>query len=108
MRSSAAPSLACRTAVIDAARAIVARGRWCAIEVCRDVPEQRWEPRLLICLADPLVIADAVAEWNAAEDTLDVRVAGYSRDGLHRDEGGPLLLCHVAGVEVGEPAWVSE
>jgi hypothetical protein len=100
MPNSTQPSLARRADVIDAARAIVARGRWCAIEVCRDVPEQRWEPRLLICLPDPLVIADALEEWIAAEDGLDVRVAGYSRDGLRRDEGGPVLLCHVAGLAV--------
>jgi hypothetical protein len=89
-----------RTAVIAAARTIVAGGRWCAIEVCRDVPEQHWEPRMLICLSDPLVVADAVEEWVSGDPSRDVRLAGYSRDGLRRDDEGPLVLCHVAGVEV--------
>jgi hypothetical protein len=92
--------LACRAEVIATARSIIARGAWCAIEVCRDVAEQRWEPRMLICLADPLVVADAVEEWVVADPDLDVRLAGYGRDGRERDDDGPVLLCHVAGVAV--------
>jgi hypothetical protein len=88
----------CRPSLIEAAGTILARGDWCTVEVCRDVPEQRWEARLMICLDDPLVVADAIEEWVAADGSEDVRLAGYSRDRLGRDDEAPVVLCHVAGL----------
>jgi hypothetical protein len=90
--------LVCRPSVIEAAGMILARGDWCTVEVCRDVPQQRWEPRLMICRDGPLVVADALEEWVAADGSEDVRLAGYSRDRLRRDERAPVVLFHVAGI----------
>jgi len=81
---------------LEIARSITERGLWCVIETCSDVAAQRWAPALLICTADARVLTDEVGRWSKAFPAEDLRVAGYSRDALHRDGGAPTAICHLA------------
>jgi hypothetical protein len=72
------------------------RGLWCVIEICADVPAQRWEPRLLLCLTDVVAILGEIASWIKDVPTWDARIAGYTREEPWRDDRAPTALCHVA------------
>ncbi|HEX7300471.1 MAG TPA: hypothetical protein VF257_15850 [Solirubrobacteraceae bacterium] len=80
----------------DVPPALVDAGLWCVIEVCTDVPAQRWEPRLVLFLTDAVALVREVAAWIEDVPMWDARVAGYARDALRRDEAAPTALCHVA------------
>jgi len=86
-----------REPFVAGAQAIIDAGLWCVVEVCLDVPAQRWEPRLLVCRDDVLAVARTAAEWTCASPDQDVRLAGYTRDTLVRVDEAPAPLCHVAG-----------
>jgi hypothetical protein len=76
--------------------AIVDAGLWCAIEICIDIPAQRWEPRLLICLTDVPEIVREIVRWIDDVPMWDVRITGYTREELCREHQAPTALCHVA------------
>jgi hypothetical protein len=76
--------------------AIVEAGLWCVIEICIDIPAQRWEPRLLLCLTDVPAILREIIRWIDAVPMWDVRIAGYTREELCREHQAPTALCHVA------------
>jgi len=77
-------------------RAIVEAGLWCAVEICTDVPAQRWEPRLLLCLGDDIAVLAEIADWIVDVPMWDARVAGYTRDDPCRADHAPTALVHVA------------
>jgi hypothetical protein len=77
-------------------RAIVDAGLWCVVEICTDVPAQRWEPRLMLCLTDVVALLREIVGWIEDVPMWDVRIAGYEREALWRDEAAPTALCHVA------------
>lgn len=87
-----------------AARAIVARGLWCVVEVCACGPTQLWEARLVVCERDCEQIASAIAQCIADWPQVDLRIAGYTRDGLRRERHAPAAVCHVAPSEALTPA----
>lgn len=82
--------------VIAAAEAILRRGLWCGLEVCADVPAQRWEQRLVVCRTDPDAVAGVVAEWSRTEPDQDVRMIGCRRGDLRPDRTAPARLVHLA------------
>jgi hypothetical protein len=75
-----------------AARRIVQSGLWCVIEVRAGGRDAVWEPRWLICLADEEAILGAVADWISTPTLGEIRLAGYTRDTLPRDERAPTAL----------------
>jgi CBS domain-containing protein len=85
-----------RTDVVAAAQSILDRGGWCVLEVCVDVPGQRWEPRLLICDRSADAVADAVAREVRREPERDARLTGCDRRTLRPDPGMGAHLCHLA------------
>jgi hypothetical protein len=66
------------------------------LEVCVDVPGQRWEPRVLMCVRDPGSVADLVSQEIAREPGLDARLGGCDRRTLRPDPTMDSELCNVA------------
>ena len=85
-----------RSHVIAAAQSILDRGGWCVLEVCVDVPGQRWEARVLIFHLVAGAVADAVEEEIAYEPERDARLTGCDRRTLHGDPGLGAHLVYVA------------
>ena len=82
--------------LLTAARCLLAEGHWCALEVCVDVPAQRWEPRLVIFAREAEVVAEVVAEEILLDGNRDARLVACDRRTLR-----PVLtigahLCHIA------------
>ena len=84
-----------RSRVAEAAQSILDEDGWCVVEVCVDVPAQRWEARLLICDGDPEVVADAIEQELACDWDSDLRLTGCDRRTLRPDPGKGSHLCHV-------------
>jgi CBS domain-containing protein len=86
----------CDPDAIAAAGPILDEGLWCVLEVCLDVPAQRWEPRLIVFQRDAHEVAAAVSAWIAQEPGSDVRLSGCDRSSLRPEPGVPPRLCYVA------------
>lgn len=99
---AASPSWRGRAALIEAAEEIVARNLWCVVEVCVDVPDQRWERRLVIFRKEGSGVAEAIAGWVRRAPGQDVRLNGCRRTDLRLVAGAPTHLCYLTSVE--EPA----
>jgi CBS domain-containing protein len=69
--------------VIAAAQAILDQGCWCVLEICSDVPSQRWDAELLIFNLVAGAVADVVEEEIAQEPGQDARLTGCDRATLH-------------------------
>ncbi|HVW47652.1 MAG TPA: hypothetical protein VHA76_11400 [Solirubrobacterales bacterium] len=87
-----------RGAIVAGAREILDARLWCVVEVCLDVPRQKWERRLVIFRRDPDAVADAVAEWVESMPHADARLSGCTRTSLRTVAGAPTCLCYVADV----------
>jgi CBS domain-containing protein len=74
--------LLARSRVVHAAQSILARGGWCVVERCVDVPHQRWEARILIFHSVAEAVAEAVEEEIAYEPEHDARLIGCDRGTL--------------------------
>jgi hypothetical protein len=85
-----------RERVVTAARSILDAGGLCVLELCADVPAQRWEPRLLLLDRQPERVADAVVGEVARPGTPDARLVGYDRCTLRTDPALGVHLCHLA------------
>jgi CBS domain-containing protein len=85
-----------RSRAAAAARLVLDRGGWCLLELCVDVPRQRWEPRVLICERDPEAVAVAIESEIARQPQLDARVTGCDRRTLKPDPALGSQLCYVA------------
>jgi CBS domain-containing protein len=85
-------------AIAAAARPILDEELWCVLEVCLDVPAQRWEPRLIVFHREAHEVAAAVREWVDREPDRDVRLSGCDRSSLRPRAGVPPRLCHVAAM----------
>jgi hypothetical protein len=68
-----------REQAIEAARCVLRAGGWCVLEVCLDVPQQRWEARLVMFDLAPEQIAGVVQDEIELEPGLDVRLVGCDR-----------------------------
>lgn len=68
-----------RARVIAGAKAILAAGGWCVLEVCMDVPAQTWEAQLVIFDLTPEAVADVVAQEIADRPDRDARLTGCDR-----------------------------
>ncbi len=79
-----------------AAQSVLEQGGWCLLEVCVDVPGQRWESRVLICERDCEAVAAIVGDEIEREPGLDARLAGCDRRTLRPDPGMGAQLCYVA------------
>lgn len=74
------------------ARRIVQSTLWCVIEARSGGADAPWEPRWLICLSDEDRIVSAVADWFSTRPIGEVRLAGYTRNTLRRDERAPTAV----------------
>ncbi|MBK5115312.1 MAG: TetR/AcrR family transcriptional regulator [Thermoleophilia bacterium] len=88
-----------RAASAEAADEILSRRLWCVVEVCVEVPQQRWERRLVICYESGADVADALAEYAGSVPEYDIRLNGCSRTDLRLDSGAPAHLCYLAEAE---------
>jgi CBS domain-containing protein len=87
-----------RVSLIAAAGAILEQGGWCVLELCADVPRQRWEAQVLIfdlCAED---VADAVLEEIMLEPAQDARITGCHRRTLRPEPEMGAYLCYLAEV----------
>ncbi|MEA2250584.1 MAG: hypothetical protein QOG70_826 [Solirubrobacteraceae bacterium] len=91
-------------AIAAAASPILEEGLWCVLEVCLDVPAQRWEPRLIVFRRDGREVAAAVGAWIAQEPDRDVRLSGCDRSSLRPEPGVPPRLCYVAATPASAAA----
>jgi hypothetical protein len=91
-----------RSRIVAGAQAILDVGGWCVLEYCVSIPEQVWEPALLIFDRVAEAVADAVLAELAAEPAQDARLTGCCRRTLQPDETMGAYLCYVAGIR--EPA----
>ncbi|MEA2254303.1 MAG: hypothetical protein QOG35_348 [Solirubrobacteraceae bacterium] len=91
-------------AIARAAGPILDEGLWCVLEVCLDVPAQRWEPRLIVFRRDRREVAAAVGAWVAQEPDRDVRLSACDRSSLRPEPGVPPRLCYVAATPASTAA----
>jgi hypothetical protein len=68
-----------RARVVAGASAILQAGGWCVLEICTDVPAQRWEAQLLIFDLTADAVADVVAQEVADRPDHDARLTGCDR-----------------------------
>ena len=85
-----------RSRAVAAAQAIIDQGGWCVLEVCVDVPSQRWEARVLIFDLTAEAVADTVADEIMYEPERDARLSGCDRRTLRPDPAMGAHLCYVA------------
>lgn len=90
-----------RSVVIAAAEAILARGGWCVLEACTDVPRQRWEGRAVFFHRTAEAVLDAVEEELAVEPDHDARLTGCNRHTLTGDDELGAYLIYLAGAGPG-------
>jgi hypothetical protein len=93
-----------RTRLRAAARAILEQRDWCMLEVCVDVPNQRWEPRVVICVHNADTVVDAVAGQVTCEPDRDARLVGCDRRSLRPEPTKGSHLCYLADLPVPGPA----
>jgi hypothetical protein len=79
-----------------AAEQIIQAGGWCVIEVCIDIPGQRWEPRVYVLDRAPAAAARKVGEQIEYEPERDARIAGCDRRTLLPDPAMGSYLCYLA------------
>lgn len=84
-----------RSEVVSAAQAVIDAGGWCVLELCIDVPTQRWEPRLLVCNERADDVAEAVGIELVLDPACDARISGYNRCTLLREPAMGAHLCRV-------------
>ncbi len=89
-----------RSSVIAAAQAILEQGGWCVLELCTDVPRQRWDAQVLIFDLDADAVAGAVAEEILLEPAHDARITGCDRHTLQPEPGMGAYLCYLADATV--------
>jgi hypothetical protein len=85
-----------RSHVLGAVRSILDQGGWCVLEVCVDVPRQRWEARAVIFDLAAEAAADAAEQEIACDPELDARLTGYDRRMLQPDPGMGAHLVYLA------------
>ena len=85
-----------RERTVAAAGFVLEQGGWCVLEVCRDVPRQRWEPQLVLCERDPEVVADALEAETERQPGRDARLSGCDRRTLRPAPSMGAELCYVA------------
>jgi hypothetical protein len=81
---------------LAAAGQIIQNGGWCVLEVCVDIPRQRWEPRVVIFDLSSEAVASEVAQQIDYEPARDARLAACDRRTLRREPGAGAYLCYVA------------
>ena len=81
---------------VAGAQSIIDEGGWCVLEVCVDVPSQRWEARVLIFHLSAEAVADTVADEINYEPQRDARLTGCGRRTLRPDPAMGSHLCYVA------------
>jgi hypothetical protein len=82
-----------RTATMQA---IVSAGMWCVIETRTDAGAESWEPVLLVCSTEEETVSGALAAWIDDFPGQDLRICGYTRDGLRRVDDAPSGICYLA------------
>lgn len=84
-----------RERAVAAAEMILGQGGWCVLEVCADIPNQRWEPQVVIFDAVPESVADAVGEEIERQPQRDARLTGCDRRTLRPLPAMGAHLCYV-------------
>lgn len=84
-----------REPALRSVRAFLEAGAWCALELCSDIPAQRWQPRLIVCDGRPSFVVDAIAQELDREPNADARITAYHRARLEALPGIPSHLCQV-------------
>ncbi|HEY8764064.1 MAG TPA: CBS domain-containing protein [Solirubrobacteraceae bacterium] len=87
-----------RSRAVAGAQSILDQGGWCMLELCVDVPAQRWEPRVVIFGGVAESVADRVADEVSYDAGLDARLSGCDRRTLRPIPGMGASLCYVADI----------
>jgi CBS domain-containing protein len=85
-----------RFRAVAGAQSILDQGGWCVLEVCVDVPTQRWEARVVIFARLAEAVVDKVAEEIMVEPERDARLSGCDRRTLRPIPAMGAVLCYVA------------
>jgi hypothetical protein len=85
-----------RSSTVEAAQVILDHGGWCVYEACLDVPEQRWEPRVVIFKRSADAVANAIELEVESEPFYDARLTGCDRLTLAPAPGMGAYLCYLA------------
>jgi hypothetical protein len=88
-----------RAQTINAAQRILDQRGWCLYEVCLDVPNQVWEPQILIFDIAAEAVADTVEAEISAEPDYDARLSGCDRCTLRPVAAMGAYLCYLADLE---------
>ncbi len=82
--------------MLVAAQTILDQGGWCVVELCVDIPRQRWEAQLLIFDLLPDAAADSIEQEIADDPFRDLRLTGCDRRTLKPAPEMGAHLCYVA------------
>ena len=85
-----------RFRAVAGAQAILDQGGWCVLDVCVDVPAQRWESRVVICGRVAEAVADKVAKEIMYDSERDARLSGCDRRTLQPNPAMGAHLFYVA------------
>jgi CBS domain-containing protein len=88
-----------RLRAVAGAQSILDQGGWCVLEVCVDVPAQRWEARVVIFGLTAEAVADNVATEIACESERDARLTGCDRRTLRPIPAMGAHLCYLADAQ---------